>query len=395
MIRPGAHADSAPAIDDAVTVNTWISTDPLLRCVLETIPDAMIVTNGQGDVLSFCRAAEGMFGYRESDLLGKNISILMSAPDHLMHEDQIPAYLTARGANSFARERIITVTHRDGKHFPVDMSIGRAALEHEAVFLVFMRDLSERTKALRRLNILQAELAQVSRISSMGMLASALAHELNQPLSVIANYSETILALAKQGSCDLEMVEMAMQQCTQEAMRAGEVIRRLRGFLSRGDIESSRVSLREIIGDAIALGLADGEGAGIVLSFDYDVQVDIVFADRVQIQQVVLNLVRNAAEAIAGQRKRSISVRTLRRGEDFAEVVVSDNGPGIEPLIARRLFQPFQSTKSSGMGIGLSICHTIIEGHGGKIWVEASALGGTAFHFTLPILQGKLLTAEN
>jgi two-component system sensor kinase FixL len=395
MTRAGAMVESDAAIDTTEALDRWIGFDPLLKCIIETIPDAMIVMDRQGAVLSFCRAAEAMFGYGESELVGRNVSMLMGSVDHELSEDRIHDFLNMRGARSVARERVVTVKHRDGTRFPVDLAIGEAPLGQENVFLVFMRDLSERTKALRRLNVLQAELAQVSRISSMGMLASALAHELNQPLSVIANYSETVQAMLKQGDCDLELVETAMHHCTQEVMRAGEVIRRLRGFLSRGDIESSRVSLREIIGDAIALALADGEGAGVVLGLDYDPGVDTVFADRVQIQQVVLNLVRNAAEAIMGQPKRSISIKTMRNSKDFAEVMVSDNGPGLEPLIARRLFQPFQSTKASGMGIGLSICHTIIEGHGGKIWVEPSALGGSAFHFTLPLLQDKLLTAEN
>jgi two-component system sensor kinase FixL len=372
-----------------------IDSDALLQCVIDTIPDAMIVIDRQGLILSFCRAAELMFGYREAELIDRNISTLMASPDHELRQDVIHAYLKTRGSKAIGHEHLTTVTHNNGTGFPVNMTVGQATIDGEAVFIVFMRDLSERMNALRRLNILQSELAQVSRISSMGMLASSLAHELNQPLSAIANYSETVLAMLKQGQCDVAIIEMAMQQCTQEVMRAGEVIRRLRGFLARGDMESSWVSLREIIGDAIALALADGEGVGVALHFDYDPDVDIVFADRVQIQQVVLNLVRNAAEAMAGQLTRSIAIRTMRNDKDHAEVVISDSGPGIEPLIARRLFQPFQSTKASGMGIGLSICHTIIQGHGGKIWVEPSTLGGVAFHFTLPMLKDKLLTAES
>lgn len=377
------------------TVIDQLSSNDFLRSLLATTPDGMIVTDRHGRILSFNHAAELMFGFRAREVIGENVSMLMPSPHRTQHDDYILRYLETRRRKVMGRGRLLTARRRNGDNFPIDIAIGEAKLDDEMVFTAFIRDLSEREDARKRLQVLQAELAQVSRTSSMGMLAGAIAHELNQPLAAIANYSETARAMVSDGSHDFDVIGDAMAHCTQEVMRAGEIIRRLRGFLARGEIEWSRASLQEMIGDAVALALADCEGAGVALMIDYDPEVDMVFADRVQIQQVVLNLVRNAKEAMADQSEQAISIVTRRNGPEHAEVVIADNGPGISPRFAHRLFQPFHSTKAGGMGVGLSICHALVEGLGGKIWAERSALGGAAFHFTLPLVTETLRILEN
>ena len=377
------------------TVIDQLSSNDFLRSLLATTPDGMIVTDRHGRILSFNHAAELMFGFRAREVIGENVSMLMPSPHRTQHDDYILRYLETRRRKVMGRGRLLTARRRNGDNFPIDIAIGEAKLDDEAVFTAFIRDLSEREDARKRLQVLQAELAQVSRTSSMGMLAGAIAHELNQPLAAIANYSETARAMVSEGPHDLDVIGHAMAHCTQEVMRAGEIIRRLRGFLARGEIEWSRASLQEMIGDAVALALADCEGAGVALMIDYDPEVDMVFADRVQIQQVVLNLVRNAKEAMADQSEQAISIVTRRNGPEHAEVVIADNGPGISPRLSHRLFQPFHSTKAGGMGVGLSICHALVEGLGGKIWAERSALGGAAFHFTLPLVTETLRILES
>ena len=377
------------------TVIDQLSSNDFLRSLLATTPDGMIVTDRHGRILSFNHAAELMFGFRAREVIGENVSMLMPSPHGTQHDDYILRYLETGRRKVMGRGRLLTARRRNGDNFPIDIAIGEAKLDDEMVFTAFIRDLSEREDARKRLQVLQAELAQVARTSSMGMLAGAIAHELNQPLAAIANYSETARAMVSDGPHDLDVIGDAMAHCTQEVMRAGEIIRRLRGFLARGEIEWSRASLQEMLGDAVALALADCEGAGVALMIDCDPEVDMVFADRVQIQQVVLNLVRNAKEAMAGQSEQAISIVTRRHGPEHAEVVIADNGPGISPRFAHRLFQPFHSTKAGGMGVGLSICHALVEGLGGKIWAERSALGGAAFHFTLPLVTETLRILES
>jgi two-component system, LuxR family, sensor kinase FixL len=382
-------------VDVSETALDHLSADEFLRCFWATMPDGLIVTDRHGRILSLNRAAEIMFGFREREMLGENVSTLMLSPHRARHDGYIRHFRDSQRRTAMGRGRLVTARRRNGDHFPIDIVIGQAMLKGKMVFTAFIRDLSEREDARKRLQVLQAELAQVSRITSMGMLAGAIAHELNQPLAAIANYSETVLAMIREGQHDLDVIGNAMDQCTREVMRAGEVIRRLRGFLARGEIECSRASLKEMIGDAVALALADGEGAGVSLALDHDPEADLVFADRVEVQQVVLNLVRNAKEAMTGQPEPAISVVTRRSSQDHAEVVIADSGPGIEPRFAHRLFQPFHSTKPGGMGIGLSICHVLVEGLGGRIWVEPSALGGAAFHFTLPLMKETLQNSES
>ena len=165
-------------------------------------------------------------------------------------------------------------------------------------------------------------------------------------------------------------------------MRAGQIVRRLRDFIARGETDRHVVSLERLVNEASALALVNGDST-VEVEIQLDGKADSVFVDRIQIQQVILNLLRNAVEAMEGTRQRRIRITSKRAGGGFVEVTIADSGPGLDAEVAERLFQPFVSTKSSGMGLGLSICHTIINGHGGRIWAEASDLGGTSFHFTL------------
>ena len=217
----------------------------------------------------------------------------------------------------------------------------------------------------------------------MGTLATSLAHELNQPLTAIVNYVETARdMLGDPDPATIATLKEALSECAGEAMRAGQIVRRLRDFIARGETDRHVVSLERLVNEASALALVNGDST-VEVEIQLDGKADSVFVDRIQIQQVILNLLRNAVEAMEGTRQRRIRITSKRAGGGFVEVTIADSGPGLDAEVAERLFQPFVSTKSSGMGLGLSICHTIINGHGGRIWAEASDLGGTSFHFTL------------
>lgn len=355
-----------------------------LRSILSTVPDAMVVIDSHGIIQSFSSAAEQMFGYREADVLGENVSLLMPSPDRERHDRYMSRYLETGERRIIGIGRVTTARRRDGATFPIELSIGEARAGEERLFTGFIRDLTERQQTQRRLQDLQSELGHVSRVSAMGTLAAALAHELNQPLSAIATYMEAARDLLDDPDAEtLAMVREAFSESAAQAMRAGQIVRRLRDFIARGEPERRVESLHKLVIEANALALAGGGDHGADVTLDLDPGSDLVLVDRIQVQQVMLNLVRNAIEAMEHSEVRKLEIRSGRDPGGLVRICVDDSGPGLSPDMAATLFEPFQSTKDAGMGLGLSICRTLIEAQGGRIWAEPSKLGGTSFQFTL------------
>lgn len=386
-----------------------------LRSILETVPDAMIVIDERGYILSFSAAAERMFGYLEDEVLGENVSILMPSPDRERHDGYLQRYLRTGERRIIGIGRVLTARHRDGATFPIELSVGEARIGDHRVFTGFIRDLTERQQAELRVHDLQSVLAHVQRVSEMGTLATSLAHELNQPLTAIANYVETACDLlgenadtltylqelldrpgdaiaseietsrqkVRRNAETIAIVREALMECAAQSVRAGQIVRRLRDFVSRGETERRIESLQRMITEASALALVGGGGQDLEVDVRLDPDSDQVLVDRIQVQQVLLNLIRNAMEAMEAQRDPRLLIYSEKDPDGFVRVTVADNGPGIDPEVAEHLFHPFQTTKSNGMGLGLSISATIIAAHGGRIWAEPSKLGGTAFHFTV------------
>jgi two-component system, LuxR family, sensor kinase FixL len=357
-----------------------------LRSILATVPDAMVVIDETGHILSFSAAAERMFGYTEDEVLGENVSMLMPSPDRERHDSYLSNYMTTGDRKIIGIGRVTTARHRDGFTFPIELSVGEASLDGKRIFTGFIHDITQRQKVERRLQDLQSELAHVGRVSEMASFASSLAHELNQPLTAIANYCEAARDLIGGGADGeiLETVREALDEAAKESVRAGQIVRRLRNFISRGETEQRVESLARLITEANALALVGSREHGIEVQVQLDPDADLVFVDRIQIQQVLTNLIRNAIDAMIDSSQRSLVIRTVAEPDEFVTVTVEDTGPGISESVAAELFQPFVTSKSSGMGIGLSICRTIVESHGGRIWFDMRQGGGTAFYFTLP-----------
>jgi len=357
-----------------------------LRSILATVPDAMVVIDEQGIILSFSAAAETMFDYKEAEVVGRNVKMLMPSPDRERHDQYLTNYLTTGKRKIIGIGRVTTGLHRDGSTFPMELSVGEAWLGERRIFTGFIRDLTERQQTLLRLQDLQSELAHVGRVSEMGTLASSLAHELNQPLTAVATYCESARDLldSEPDAEALALVREALDEAAEQAVRAGQIVRRLRDFMSNGEMERRVESLQRLINEANALALVGSREHGIDVQQSLDPGADLVFVDRIQVQQVLVNLIRNAIDAMMTSELRCLTVSTARRSDALVEVTIADTGSGISETVAPQLFQPFVTSKENGMGIGLSICRTIVEAHGGRIWFEPGQNGGTAFHFTLP-----------
>jgi two-component system sensor kinase FixL len=354
-----------------------------LQSILDTMPDAMIVIDDGGIMMSFSAAAERLFGWTATEVLGKNVSMLMPSPYREQHDGYIDRYKSTGERRIIGIGRVVVGERKDGSTFPMELSVGEVRSGGQRLFTGFVRDLTERQTTERRLQDMQSELVHVSRLTALGEMASALAHELNQPLSAIANYvkgSERLLAVEP---LDKEKIKGALSSAAAQALRAGQIIRRLRDFVAKGEAERRIESLPKMLEEAGALAMIGAKERGVHLRFDIPRSVELVLADKVQVQQVVLNLMRNAIDAMEDSPRRELIVAARSAEDDMVDVSVSDTGPGIAPEIAEHLFQPFMTTKATGMGVGLSISRTIVESHGGRIWAEPRKGGGTVFHFTL------------
>ena len=357
-----------------------------LRSILATVPDAMIVIDERGIILSFSSAAERLFGYSEAEVVGANVEILMPPSDAARHDRYIAHYRETGERRIIGIGRIVVGQRRDGTEFPMKLSVGEANSDGHRIFTGFIHDLTEQQHAELRLKELQSELIHVSRLSAMGTMASTLAHELNQPLTVIANYLEAGRELLDAGGAEAAtLLREAIEESTSEALRAGKIVRRLRDFVARGEVERRVEDLPRLIDEASRLALIGARERGVRAFFELAPDITTVTVDRVQIQQVLVNLIRNAIDAVAGQEVRDITISTCALDNAMVEVSVADTGPGLSPDIAARLFQAFATTKPAGMGLGLSICRTIVEAHRGHIRAEPRPTGGTVFRFTLPV----------
>lgn len=359
-----------------------------LRSILATIPDAMIFMNECGIISSFSATAERLFGYGQAEVVGRNVGMLIPAVQARRHDDALRTDGETNIGNAVGGVRVERAVRKNGTTFPIELAVGEASIAGEQMFTGFIRDLTKRQETERRVGELQSELVHISRVSAMGTMASTLAHEINQPLTAIANYLETTRAMIADNADPL-LVEIAgaLELAAAQSLRAGNIVRRLRTFVKSRETGFQAERLAELVEEATSLGLLGAHEAGIEVTMTIAAGLDQVMVDRIQIQQVLVNLIRNSIQAMTASTRKELTIETAPDNDGWVRVTVADTGAGLEPRIRDHLFEAFATTKEDGMGLGLSICRTIVEAHGARIWAEGVADGGTAFHFCLQLAE--------
>src|SRR4051794_13922554 len=336
-----------------------------LQSILDTVPEAMIVIDEQGVIQSFSLAAERLFGCDADEAIGRNVKTLMPSPYLEGHDGYLQRYHDTGERHIIGIGRVVVGQRKDGSTFPMELAVGEMRSGTQRFFTGFIRDLTERQQTEARLQELQSELVHISRLTAMGEMASTLAHELNQPLFAISNYLQGSRRLLEGESGERPaLLRDALEKASDQAIRAGHIIRRLRDFVSRGETERRIENIVKLVEEASALALVGAKDRGVRVNFQFNPAIEFVLVDRVQIQQVLLNLIRNAMDAMGTSVTRDLEI-SIMPADNLVRVSVTDTGSGIEPEVAEHMFQPFITTKRDGMGVGLSISRTIVEAHGG------------------------------
>jgi two-component system sensor kinase FixL len=361
---------------------------PEWKALLDAAVDAIIVIDHRGRIETFNSAAEIMFEYSAQEVFGKNVSLLMPEPYKSKHDGFIRTYLDTGNAQIIGIGREAKARRKSGAVFPIVLSVGEVPKKNKPKFVGLIRDITARKRSEEEIHQTRERLAQFGRLSTLGEMAASLAHELNQPLTAIATYTQACKRLIESGQSDDTEILTALKKCNSQAQRAGEVIRRLRQFVKKREFGRREVACDEIMHDLAALAEVDARDNGIPLTIDVADGLPKIMADTVQIQQVILNLIRNGIDAMmdTDHVDEGISVSVDKFKKDQVKITVTDHGSGMTKEAEKNIFQPFFTTKSSGMGLGLSICRSIIESHGGVLSFDKNPPGGTTFYFTLPAI---------
>jgi two-component system sensor kinase FixL len=359
--------------------------DALFQTLIATAVDGIIVIDARGTVRIYNKACETLFGYSGREVIGQNVKMLMPNPYRDEHDGYLENYATTGKRRIIGIGREVVGQRKDRSTFPMYLSVGEGLLEGQKIYVGIIHDLTSKEGTQRKLEQLQRELLHVSRLSDMAQMVAGLAHELNQPLTAIMNYVKASRRLiATIDSPQVVKAHEFIDKAAEQTLRAGTIIRQLRDFIEKRETVRSEEDISQVVHEAIALGHTAAADPSVQITLDLPRDLPSVLIDKVQIEQVLINLMRNSIEAMQSVSRRELTVRATNADVGIIEVEISDTGPGLPPEVALRLFQPFVTTKEKGMGIGLTICQSIVEAHNGRIWVTPNAGGGVAFRFSLP-----------
>lgn len=357
-----------------------------LLSVLDTAVDGIIVIDDRARVLVFNKACEDLFGHPAADVIGRNISMLMPPEFSSGHDAAVSHYLRTGERRIIGIGREVRARHADGTVFPIELSVGEAKTPEGPQFIGIIRDLRPRKAVEQRLNQLQAQLVQMARVNAMDEMGAAVAHELNQPLTAVMLYLQALSRKLKSGEATLEPAVLEiLGKASREAERAGSIIQRMRQFVEKREPDRQPVDIRRLIDEALEITLLGNDGATVEVVRDEAPNLPSLEGDPVQIQQILINLIRNGIEAVKQRDERWIRI-ALRPADGRLLIEVEDSGPGIPSETVRNLFKAFSTSKKTGLGLGLAISRSIAQNHGGDLLVEPGGGGrGATFVLSLPL----------
>ena len=360
------------------------------QAILDTAVDGIITISEDGTIESFNKSSERIFGYRATEVIGSNVSVLMPAPYREEHDSYVDNYLRTRRRQIIGIGREVEGLRKDGTVFPLELAVAEVVLSSRRLFMGSVRDISDRRQAEAEARQRLDELAHVMRLHSMGDLASGLAHEVNQPLTAIVSRAEACLRMMKSGRATDAILEESLSDMARQGRRAADVIRRLRHFVGKGQSDKVPRDLSGSVTEVLQLMQQELRKQHVHTEISIASDLPLVRVDSILIEQVLVNLIRNAIDAMEGvnARRRELELSVSRDVGARPGVLVSlrDSGPGLAPAEFEHVFEPFYSTKAEGLGQGLSICRRIITAHEGRIWAKSSTHGAT-FHFWLPAYE--------
>ncbi len=360
--------------------------DDAVQAVLDAAVDGVVLIDHRGLIRAFNRSAERLFGYAAREVLGRNVGVLMSEAEAARHDEHIARYLESGVAHIIGRGREVTARRKSGATFPIFLSVGVLPGGATPQFLGFIRDLSPELEAQAQQQQLRERLVLVSRMAMVGEIAAGIAHEVNQPLAAISNYasaSERLLALSDP---QIDEVRSALREIGTQAVRAAEIIKRLRRLAQGPQIRRERTDVNALVSDLARLARSDAARHDVAFDLDLAAELPELHIDSAQTQQALLNLLWNALHALDGSdiRPKQVRIATRLTPARQIEIEISDNGPGVPTKLAGRLFEPFFTTKAEGTGLGLAMSRTIAEAHGGTLHYYPGSTGGACFVMRLP-----------
>lgn len=367
---------------------TAVNAPKTLQAILDAAVDGVVLIDHRGIIEAFNRAAETLFGFTSTEVLGKNVSMLMPPPEGAAHDAHIARYLRTGTPHIIGKGRDVTARHRDGTEFPIFLSVGVVPDWDPPRFLGFVHDLTLRRETEERGRLLHERLTHVSRLATLGEIASGIAHEVNQPLTAVANYAQACERLLAAPDPDIEEIRGALREISSQAVRAGDIVHRLRSAARTSDQSRAPASVNALIGELKELLEGDARRHNVRLHLELGNNLPLVEVNGGQIQQVLLSLLRNAFEALAHTRAptKQVTTHTRLTADRDVEVHVCDNGPGIPERNVPRLFEPFFTTKPAGTGLGLVTSRSIAESHGGTLSFRPNVPVGACFVLRLPTL---------
>jgi two-component system, LuxR family, sensor kinase FixL len=358
--------------------------------ILDTAVDAIVLIGETGAIDTVNAAAGKLFGYTRDELIGQPVTMLMPEPHRSRHDSYMRRYLDTGEKHIIGIGRELDAVTRTGERVPIYLAVNEIRLQGRRRFAGIIRDLSEQRAVRETLAEQRERLAHVGRLSTMGEMTASIAHEINQPLTAIAMYAQSSLKLLRRSPPDVDKLATALDKLNTQSLRAGAIIERIQRFARARESQRELVAINGLLRDLVKLAEGDARLHEVSISFDLQDGLPPIHCDPIQIQQVALNLIRNAIDAMKGIDCRygnAILITSRLRSNGRLEVAVADQGPGVASGQTASLFKPFHTTKKDGMGMGLSICKTIMAEHGGELSFHNSPDHGATFFFTLPTAE--------